>query len=634
MKGIKKIYLVTLTVVLVVSLTGCKSLGSLKNPTKTANIKVPANSEIIKAERKDIISVVNLSGNVTCDPKIIIISKVSGNVARLFVSEGDWVEKGAKIAKIDSTIANLNYQNAVNSYKTAQINYDIAKQTYSSNSAVTQAQANVSSAEASLSIAKLNLDIAEKTNSSDIQVKQSEEQMKQAEINLDNAKNNLDALKSGNTTEQSINVAKLQVKTQELSLAISQLNLKSLKESGPTDEDIKQAEEQINQAKINKEIAEERLKESANNPNTPDEEIKILEDQLIIAESNVKTAQLNLDKLNNHGSPTDDDIEKAEDQVGQAKVALQIAEQNYEQAKKAEVSKDSQIKQAENQVKLAESQLTVAKDNLTMAKNSASSSSDSIEIRKAQLSQAEASLKIAKANLDNAKRQVSINNDSIEQAKLQMEQAYNTMQTALENLNDYTITAPVPGTILSLDIQEGDTVSTGIAIATVGNTKSFVAEAFSDEIDAVNVKKGQITTLNFDAFPYKKVRGTVDYIGNTTTITSQGVQAYKVKVKIVDSPVPLKDGLSVDMDIITQEKDNVLAVPIESVLYQDGKYYVDVVQENNTVKRKEVQVGISSDDYTEIISGLSEGDKILRVPSNSVFTKIQNKGPLGGGGGK
>ncbi len=612
----KKIWLSLLSVILLFTLTGCSIIktGS-KSPTTAKDLTT------VKVERKDIESAVNLSGSVSIDPKITIVSKVSGKVIQLFAEEGDWIEKGDKIAEIDSTVPLLNYQNALSSYNITKINYEIATQLHNSENAVTQAEANVESAEAGYRIAKLNLDIAAKTDNSHIQVNQVEEQVKQAEINLENAKNNLSTLKSSDTTDISIKIAELQLNSQELSLAIAQLNLKSLMESGPTDEDIKQAEEQLNQAKINNDTAKERLETAANNPNTPDEEIKILENQILLTESNIKLAELNLDRLNNYGSPSEDDIERARYQAEQARIALQVSIENYEQAKKAKISRDNQIKQAENQVKLAESQLTVSNENLNIAKNSASASSDSIEIRETQLTQAETSLKIAKINLDNAKIQTSVNSNEIQRAKLQMEQAYNTMQMSLDNLNDYTITAPISGTILSLGIQEGDTVSMG-AIAVVGNTKNFVAEAFSDEIDAVNIKKGQDAILTFDALPHEEVKGTVEYTGNSTTAVS-GVQAYKIKIKIDDSSIALKDGLSVNVDITTQMKSNVLAVPIESVFYQNGKYYVDVVQSDDTIQRKEVETGISSDDYTEIISGLSEGDTILRVPYNSVFTEVE-----------
>ena len=604
----KKIWLSLLSVILLFTLTGCSIIktGS-KSPTTAKNLAT------VKVERKDIESIVNLSGNVAVDPKITIVSKVSGKVIQLFTEEGDWIEKGDKIAEIDSTVARFNYQNTLNSYNIAKINYENPGNT------ITQAEANVESAEAAYNMAKLNLDIAVKTNNSHIQVKQAEEQVKQAEINLENAKNNLSTLGSSEATNTSIKIAELQLNSQELSLAIAQLNLKSLIESGPTDEDIKQAEEQLNQAKINNDTAKERLKESVNNPNTPDEEIKILEKLILLTESNIKLAELNLNKLNNYESPSEDDIERARYQAEQAKVALQISIENYNQAK---ISRDNQIKQAENQVRFTESQLTVSNENLNIAKNSVSASSDSIEIREAQLTQAGASLKIAKINLDNAKIQISFD-------ELQMQQAYNTMQISLENLNDYTITSPISGTILSLGIQEGDAVSMG-AIAVVGNTKNFIAEAFSDEIDAVNIKKGQDALLTFDALPHKEVKGTVEYIGNSTTAVS-GIQAYKIKIKIDDSSIALKDGLSVNVDITTQMKSNVLAVPIESIFYHDGKYYVDVVQSDNTIQRKEVETGISSDDYTEIISGLSEGNTILRVPYNSVFTKVEGIKKMPGG---
>jgi HlyD family secretion protein len=579
--------------------------------------------------------VVNLSGVVRAEPRIAVPALVSGRVVEVSVQEGASVKKGDVICKIESDRANLNVQNAENAYQNAVLNAEIAK-IANPDIAVKQAEEGVKSAEAALEIAKLNEKLTEDSDNSELQKKNAEEQVKQAQLNLENAQANLDALKKGDTSDENIEVSKLQMKNQALSLAIAQLSLKSLKEQKPTDDDIKEAEEHVKQAEINLENAKANLKQATDNPNTPDEQITILENQVKIAQSNLNIANLTLDKLKNHSTPSDEDIAQAEDRVSQAEIAYKIAEQNYESALKAKTAKEAQITQAENQVKLAESQLQIAQNNLKIAQNGTETSQDTLQIRKEQVVQAESSLENAKANLENAQLQEKTNDLRIKQAEVQESQAYVNLQLAKETLKNYTITAPCDGTVILLDVHVGDTVSPGKTVAVVGDINHLVADCFADEIDAVNIKKGQSAVISFDAFPYKTLNGTVEYVASTTTMTNQGVQAYEVKCALPKTSLNIKDGLSTTVDITTGIKKNALSVPIESVATENGKNYVILVLPDGKFEKRYVEVGISSDNYTEIVSGLKEGDKILDIPDETVFEKVETKkSPFGGkhGGG-
>ncbi len=606
--------------------SGC-AVGKKKSST--------SERKTVKVARRDIQSIVSITGVVRTEPRVAVHSKVAGEVKELFVKEGSVVKKGDKICRIDSEVPNLNYQNALNSYKSASLNYEIASATDPEN-AVKQAEANVKSAQAAVEISKLNAKVAQENDNSVLQVKNAEGQIKQSEINLENAETNLDSLKKSDNSSESIENAKLQVQNQELSLAIAQLNLKILKESGPTDDDISRAEEQLKQAELNHQNANENLKKAANNPNTPDEDMKILENQVSLAESNVKLAQFSLDKLKNHSAPTDEQISQSEDRVEQAKVSVRIAQQNYQSALNAKVAKDAQILQAENQVKLAESQLDIAKNNLQIARNSAAASPDTLSIRNEQLKQTEASAEVAQVNLNNAEKGVETNAMRLQQSKIQKEQAYTNLQIAQNNLDNYTLTSPINGTVLSLNINLSDTASPGMLIAVIGDEEHLVADAFADEIDAVSIRKGQSAVLSFDAFPYKTLKGAqVESIANTTTTTSQGVQAYEVKVVLPKTNLNIRDGLSTTIDITTAMKKNVLAVPIESIATADSKSYVMIVSADGKVEKRIVEVGVSSDNYTEIVSGLKEGDEILEIPNKNIFNTVQTNRGFGGnkGGG-
>lgn len=587
-------------------------------------------SQTYTVARQTVESTVNISGIARYDPEVAAISTVSGKVTRLYLKENDKVKTGDSILEIDSTVAQNSYNNALNSYEIAKLSYSIAQSTDLNNS-LAQAQTSRDSAEASYEIAKLNLTVAQKTDNSEVQVKQAEEQVRTAEINLDNARLNLESLEKTNTSDESVNITQFQVQNAQLSLAIAQLSLKNLKDSSTYEENVKVAEEQLRQAKLNEDIAQKRLDEASKNANTPDEEFSILEDQLEIAQSNVSIAGSNLEKVKNPSTPTDDQTQQAEYQVDQANLSLKIAMENYSQATKARDAKELQIKTAENQVAQAESQLTTAQENLQMAKNSSSASEDSINIRKLQVEQAKATLDNAESSLTNARDQIKINDMKIKQADYQVKQAYSSLQTALQSLKNYTITSPIDGSIILLNVTTGDTVSPGMSIATVGGIGEFIAEGYADEIDAVNIKAGQSVTITFDSFQSAELQGEVKYVASAKTTAPQGILAYKVDIKIPANDLNLKSGLGVNFDILTDKKEGVIAVPIESILVEDGKSYVDLVEDNGNIKRIEVQTGISSSTYTEITSGLNVGQIILQVPEGSVFTNVNNRGIFGGG---
>jgi hypothetical protein len=123
----------------------------------------------------------------------------------------------------------------------------------------------------------------------------------------------------------------------------------------------------------------------------------------------------------------------------------------------------------------------------------------------------------------------------------------------------------------------------------------------------------------------------------TKVNTSQGASAYEVDVEVTKPGVTIKDGLSANLDIVTAQKQNVLAVPIESIVtLANGKSYVDLVGTDGTIQRTEVQTGISSTMFTEITSGLKAGDKVLLIPegstssSSSTNYRIPGVGGLGG----
>jgi RND family efflux transporter MFP subunit len=237
----------------------------------------------------------------------------------------------------------------------------------------------------------------------------------------------------------------------------------------------------------------------------------------------------------------------------------------------------------------------------------------------------------------------------IQSAELSVRQRENALQDAKDKLSDYFIRAPFSGTLATLNIKKSDSVSAGTSVGAL-ITKNKIAEISLNEVDVAKVKIGQKATLTFDAIPDLSISGSVADIDTIGTV-SQGVVTYVVKISFDTQDERIKPGMSVSSNIITDIKQDVLVVPNSAIKSQGGESYVEVFGAplpapadgligsiSSTAPNKiGVQVGLSNDKDSEIISGLNEGEEIVSRTISSTNTKTTTSTPSlfgsGGGGG-
>ena len=225
---------------------------------------------------------------------------------------------------------------------------------------------------------------------------------------------------------------------------------------------------------------------------------------------------------------------------------------------------------------------------------------------------------------------------TIHSLKLTVEQKENALEDAKNQLQDYYIYAPFDGEISQLSVNKGDDVSSATSLAVL-ITKEKIAEITLTEIDLAKVKLGNVAQLTFDAVPDFTTTGKVIEI-DPLGVESQGVVSYTIKVSLDKTDERLQPGMSVNADIITDSKENVLIINNAAVKTLNNKKYVEIVSLDNvspeafrtgitlatTPKRQFIEVGLSDDDNSEIISGLNEGELvILKTTANG--TTSNNK---------
>ena len=245
----------------------------------------------------------------------------------------------------------------------------------------------------------------------------------------------------------------------------------------------------------------------------------------------------------------------------------------------------------------------------------------------------------------------------LQSQQLSLQNSKNSLQDAKDALANYYIYAPFSGVIGAVNVQKGDTISSGTSAITFITQKDITSISLS-ETDIPKIKLGQKAVLTFDAIDGLTIAGQVSEIDTIGTV-SQGVVNYNVKITFDTQDDRIKPGMSISANIITDTQQNVLTVPNSAVKSKNGLNYVLVLNQKEDLTsssasqgfvsavaptQKTVQIGSADSTNTEITSGLSEGDQVvvrtisssataITTSSASKTTTSATRSLMGGGGG-
>lgn len=197
-------------------------------------------------------------------------------------------------------------------------------------------------------------------------------------------------------------------------------------------------------------------------------------------------------------------------------------------------------------------------------------------------------------------------------------------QFALDNavinyeLNDLavkyaTIWSPINGIVVSVaQPHPGVNITPANSSFIIVDPASVYFKAEIDEDDLSRVRIGQSATVEIDAFPNDSFDSEITQIA-FTPIAGQSSTVYKIDFKL---PVDNQDlrfrlGMSGDVKIILQQEDNTLVLPIDALNQEDDNYYLWVKTHNSTLEKKEVTIGIETDQEVQIIQGINPDDHII-----------------------
>ena len=229
-----------------------------------------------------------------------------------------------------------------------------------------------------------------------------------------------------------------------------------------------------------------------------------------------------------------------------------------------------------------------------------------------------------------------------EKAKAAYEQSQASMVKVRRNLEYATITSPIDGVVINKVVEEGQTVAAGFETPTLFTIAADLTKmqviADVDEADIGNVKEGQRVQFTVDAYPNDTFEGVVQQVrlgesddsSSSTSTSSSSVVTYEVVITADNPDLKLKPRLTANVTIFTMEEENVLLVPNKALRFipepklmetlglqvndnsaniKKGEKFV-WVKENNVLVTKAITVGVSNNNYTEILGGLNEGEVV------------------------
>jgi HlyD family secretion protein len=536
--------------------------------------------------RGEIIARVDGTGTIAAEQTLDLAFQTSGTIVEVLVKEGDSVTVGQPLARIDDR----------------------------------ELRSQVASAEASLASAQAQLAQTQTGNAT-------EQDLAAAQASVANAEANLQQTRTGNTTAADIAEAQASVRS-------AQAQLDALR-AGPNDDELASA-----QATYDKAVADLEAQRAS------------LSAAKTRAESDVTTAANTLRDRQDEYSKIYWDNRELEGRIGgdlpqenrdDEAAALRAVQSAEESLRQSQVAFDQSKVDEQTGIQKAEATLREAAEKLKATQQGSTSDQYDIIQAQASLDQAKANLQklregataaeiaASQANVDQARANLAQLSEpatasDVEIQQASVAQAEQSLEQARLKLEQAVLTAPFDGLISAVEIVPGSVVSNATVAFSLIDRDPLRVDLTLSENDVAQVALGQVVDLTIDALSDWVAQGTVTYIAPAAE-TNNDVVTYRVRISLPDTDDRVKVGMTSNLQIVVSQKQGVLLVPNSALLPSGSGRVVQIpaTVEGQAPQEIPVEVGLTDGVFTEVISGLNEGQVILipvqeeNLPSGGLF---------------
>ncbi|MFC1598903.1 efflux RND transporter periplasmic adaptor subunit [Patescibacteria group bacterium] len=559
----------------------------------------------------DLTQTVSETGSVKAATDINLNFKGTGTIVEVNVSEGDEVQKDDVLARLDA--GNLEIQ-----VRQARANYNMALANYNKLIAGASKE-DINVTEESTNNAFIAYENAQRDHEALVKKIEAdlhayEEAVKNAETSLQDTKNSFDqtilnsrdnlfnSLNSSlATADHALDIIEVVFTDQNLEGGFSVENFQA-RVSGEhyydiAREELPRAEISFTQAKSS--LAKEDIIKAATDVlQALDTTKKSLDNTFLALSASTTTFYFTDAQLNAYKATVKADQTALDG-------AITSVNTNYQSWTNSKLTFDSSVNTAEGSWQTAQKNLESALANKELQ----------IANAKSALANALGAYNLAKAQLDLKKAPARSVDISYYQAQVDQVQA--ALDLSLKNLDDYLIYAPINGLITFVNYDVGEQIGVGLTTAETKPVISMLGKgAFEIEVDVpesdiIKVSLGDEVKVTLDAYGENEVfDGQVVFIDLAESLI-QDVVYYKVTVAFEPSDLNIKTGMTANVDIITDKKENVIYIPNRAVKEnEDGSKYVEILSFGSP-KSVDITTGLRGDEGTEIKTGLKDNQEII-----------------------
>lgn len=601
----KLIIIAAAAIVLIVAVLG---LGKKPQPKYTT-------AEVARGE---ILQTVSATGTVEAAKKLNLNFVNSGRVQEINVKVGDHVEKDAILAKLD--IAQLESQleqaRAGLNSATADLNKLLEGAT---DEDIRLSETAVDNAKTSLDNAKLSLSDTETSSANDIL--SAEASLNSAKITLSNAQTSLENTKASNennldqdydnawdtinsglvTASNSLNTNKTTLEYEDAQDTLSVLNIQYLNNASSSKviaiNSYNTANDYANSIVLS--LTHEKTDEALLKTKKALEDIRAaLSDTNNVLSATITSSKLSQTELDTLKS----NVSSARTSTNTSISSITSAQQDISTQK---ITNQTNLDNAQATVNSAQSALSLSEQSLASVKSSANLKINSAQsaVRSAEgvLKQAEDQLALKKARPRSA---------DVLSFQSQVKKAQANVDLIENQIDNSMLKAPEKGIVTEINGEIGELSTSAKVFIAIITADNFEIKANISEVDISKVKIDDEVKITFDALgPDKEFMGKIVSVEPAQTEIS-GVIYYKVTTMFSANAEIIKPGMTANLDVMTAKKSDVLMIPFQA-LREDGlKKYVQILV-NGKPKNADIAIGLKGDINIEIVSGLSEGQKVI-----------------------
>ncbi len=316
--------------------------------------------------------------------------------------------------------------------------------------------------------------------------------------------------------------------------------------------------------------------------------------------------------------------------------------------------------------------ITLEREEETDASRQIRSKEIQIEQLALQLTELQDQFKTAADESERDSARISITKQQLD-IEIAKEELAELLEDVTDDDEDIVIRADIDGMVTSLDAAAGDQIKAGAVLGAIVNYDILHMVASIDELDITKVTEGLEADLYVEALPDENIKGHVVEIAREG-VTQNGVATYDVTLEVLDNSL-LKPGMSAEAAIQVEKKEHTLLLPVDAVTSMGGRYFATVIREGSEERNQSdgimdrtdrpdsgrndveavdadrqegatllagaayqgvgqripIEVGIANEDYIEVLSGLSEGDKVILPNSPASGQSAFQGGAMPGG---